>query len=312
MNAEPTHNQAIAFVESFRDYLVQELSSQCGTAWLAAATPAQEERAETEQEANAQPEAVSQPTGFHAIFTFEGSLNGDLHLELTAGDAVALASALLGAPSTTVDDAERDAMLEFLDAALPGFCESADAAQGTFSGSLTVTVSPSPAGLEVYTFSVVDGQGAEFRLRLLVDADLDTSLAEWALAQQKKDTPSAPELPAYAPAETDESQEDSMDAADAPLPYQAEPTEPVNLELVLDVELNVTLRFGQRQLTLREVLELTSGSVIELDRQVEEPVELLLDGKVIARGEAVVIDGNYGLRVTEVPQQFNHSTLRAA
>jgi flagellar motor switch protein FliN/FliY len=50
------------------------------------------------------------------------------------------------------------------------------------------------------------------------------------------------------------------------------------------------------------VLELTSGSVIELDRQVDEPVELLLDGKVIARGRAVIVDGNYGLRVTEIPQ----------
>ncbi len=76
----------------------------------------------------------------------------------------------------------------------------------------------------------------------------------------------------------------------------------MNLDLLMDVELGVTLRFGQRQLTLREVLELTSGSVVELDRQVEEPVELLLDGKVIARGEAVVVDGNYGLRVTEVVQ----------
>jgi flagellar motor switch protein FliN/FliY len=81
--------------------------------------------------------------------------------------------------------------------------------------------------------------------------------------------------------------------------------EQVNLDLVMDVELNVTLRFGQRRLSLREVLELTTGSVIELDRQVEEPVELLLEGKIIARGEAVVIDGNYGLRVTEVlPANF--------
>jgi flagellar motor switch protein FliN len=81
----------------------------------------------------------------------------------------------------------------------------------------------------------------------------------------------------------------------------------MNLELVMDVELNVTLRFGQRQLTLREVLDLSSGSVVELDRQVEEPIELLLDGKVIARGEAVVIDGNYGVRVSEVPQPVSPS-----
>ena len=80
------------------------------------------------------------------------------------------------------------------------------------------------------------------------------------------------------------------------------PIDPVNLKMVMDVELNVSLRFGQSQLPLREVLELASGSVIELDRQVDDPVELLLDGKVIARGEAVIVDGNYGLRVTEVPQ----------
>jgi flagellar motor switch protein FliN len=90
---------------------------------------------------------------------------------------------------------------------------------------------------------------------------------------------------------------------------EAAPREPVNLDLVLDVELNVTLRFGQRLLTLREVLELTSGSVIELDRQVDEPVELLLEGKVIARGEAVVIDGNYGLRVTDMPRPVSREML---
>ncbi len=75
-----------------------------------------------------------------------------------------------------------------------------------------------------------------------------------------------------------------------------------NLKLVMDVELNVSLRFGQRQMPLRELLELGNGSVIELDRMVDEPVELFLDGKLIARGEAVVVDGNYGLRVTEIPQ----------
>ena len=75
-----------------------------------------------------------------------------------------------------------------------------------------------------------------------------------------------------------------------------------NLGLVMDVALNVTLRFGQRRLALREVLDLTSGSVVELDRQVDEPVELVLDGRVVARGEAVIIDGNYGIRITKVLQ----------
>ena len=88
------------------------------------------------------------------------------------------------------------------------------------------------------------------------------------------------------------------------------PFHPANLKLVMDVELNVSLRFGQRQLPLREVLELSSGSVVELDRLVDEPVELLLDGKLVARGEAVIVDGNYGLRVTEIPQAIDTHFLR--
>jgi len=56
--------------------------------------------------------------------------------------------------------------------------------------------------------------------------------------------------------------------------------------LLRDVELEVTLRFGERIMLLRDILELGEGSVVELDRQVEEPVDLLLDGKLIARGES--------------------------
>jgi len=73
-----------------------------------------------------------------------------------------------------------------------------------------------------------------------------------------------------------------------------------NFELLRDVELEVTLRFGERSMLLRDILELGEGSVIELDREVHEPVDLLLDGKLIARGEVVVVDGNYGLRVQEL------------
>jgi flagellar motor switch protein FliN/FliY len=72
---------------------------------------------------------------------------------------------------------------------------------------------------------------------------------------------------------------------------------------VIDVPLTVTLRFGERVMRLREVLELSTGTLVELDRQVEEPVDLILNEKVIARGEVVIVDGNYGLRVTEVVER---------
>jgi flagellar motor switch protein FliN len=73
-----------------------------------------------------------------------------------------------------------------------------------------------------------------------------------------------------------------------------------NLQLVMGVELEVTLRFGQRKLPLRQLVELNPGSIVELDKRVHEPVELLLRDKVIARGEVVIVEGHYGLRVSEV------------
>jgi flagellar motor switch protein FliN/FliY len=78
-----------------------------------------------------------------------------------------------------------------------------------------------------------------------------------------------------------------------------------NLDLLMDVSLNVKLRFGQRQIPLRELLDLSDGAVLELDQEIDDPAELLLGNRVIARGEVVIVDGNYGIRVTEVvsPQQ---------
>jgi flagellar motor switch protein FliN/FliY len=73
-----------------------------------------------------------------------------------------------------------------------------------------------------------------------------------------------------------------------------------NFDLLLGVNLNLTLRFGQRVLMLREILDLNAGSVIELDRDVQEPADLLLGDKIIARGQVVIVDGNYGIRITEV------------
>jgi flagellar motor switch protein FliN/FliY len=76
-----------------------------------------------------------------------------------------------------------------------------------------------------------------------------------------------------------------------------------NLDLLLDIELGVSLRFGSRQMLLKDILELCSGSVVELDRRVEEPVDLLIDGRVIAQGEVVIVGGNYGLRILQVATQ---------
>jgi flagellar motor switch protein FliN len=73
-----------------------------------------------------------------------------------------------------------------------------------------------------------------------------------------------------------------------------------NLGLVQDILLNMTVELGRSEITIREVLELTRGSVIELDRLAGEPVDLLANGKLIAKGEIVVIEDNFGFRVTSI------------
>jgi flagellar motor switch protein FliN/FliY len=72
------------------------------------------------------------------------------------------------------------------------------------------------------------------------------------------------------------------------------------LNVLYDLELDATLQFGSREVPLREVLELGPGDVVELNRHVSEPVDLVVGDRIIARGEVVVVSGNFALRITEV------------
>ena len=73
-------------------------------------------------------------------------------------------------------------------------------------------------------------------------------------------------------------------------------------ELLLDVELEASLRFGAREMPLSEILELGPGDVVQLDRNISDPVDLLVGDKIVARGEVVLVNGYFGLRVTEVAE----------
>jgi flagellar motor switch protein FliN len=84
-------------------------------------------------------------------------------------------------------------------------------------------------------------------------------------------------------------------AANAPAPGLSP-----GLELLLDVELEASLRFGSREMPLGEILDLGPGDVVQLDRHVADPVDLIVGDKIVARGEVVLVNGNFGLRVTEV------------
>ena len=72
------------------------------------------------------------------------------------------------------------------------------------------------------------------------------------------------------------------------------------LDLIMDVPLRVTVELGRTRMQIRDVLDLGKGSVVELDKLVGEPVDMLVNGKLIAKGEVVVIDENFGIRVTDI------------
>ena len=71
-------------------------------------------------------------------------------------------------------------------------------------------------------------------------------------------------------------------------------------ELLLDVELPVSVSFGRANVALKDVLKLTTGSIVELNRSIVEPVEVIVNNCVVARGEVVVIEGNFGVRIQHV------------
>jgi flagellar motor switch protein FliN len=204
----------------------------------------------------------------HFALAFEGSVEGTCTLTFRRAEALALAAKCQREELTEFGSEQAEFLAKLIDQA----GASLESQGGALTLHATATSETPSEGLNALDKTATDDQGQRLSLRFLV-------------------SPAFLEALAHSPEEAPQPMDAALSASEAR-----------NLDLVMDVELNVTLRFGQRQLALREVMELTSGSVIELDRQVEEPVELLLEGKVIAKGEAVVIDGNYGLRVTEVPR----------
>ncbi len=113
-------------------------------------------------------------------------------------------------------------------------------------------------------------------------------------------TGEGPPMAAVAPAEapTGAAGEPGGQAASpAPAPGGRNPR---SLELLHGVEMSVTVELGRTKLLMREVLSLHPGSIIELDRAAGAPVDILVNGKLLARGEVVVVDDELGVRLTEI------------
>ncbi len=79
-----------------------------------------------------------------------------------------------------------------------------------------------------------------------------------------------------------------------------EADESSSLGVLLDVQLPVAIRFGETEMIIEEIVKLGVGSVIELNSGIDQPVELVVNNRILARGEVVTVDGFYGIRITEI------------
>ena len=216
-----------------------------------------------------------------------GAVRGEMTLRLPASTAVLLAQKFLQETEAAPEQptAEHKEALEELLRQVAG--QAATTLAATAGGEVQLHVSsgsaPSWAEAGKKRLRTRDESGREIEIEIVVSAALAAALPAPKAA--------APEIPK---------------ATAAPVGVQPEPVTAeasiaeAHYERLRDVLLEVKLRFGTRRMLLRDVLALSAGVVVELDNHVNSPVDLLLDGKVVAHGDVVVVDGKYGLRVTQV------------
>lgn len=117
------------------------------------------------------------------------------------------------------------------------------------------------------------------------------ALAEQEVATQAPATPPAPEAESYPRAHFQDLE---------PTPAKGPASEDVNLDVILDIPVTIAMEIGHTKISIRNLLQLNQGSVVELDRLAGEPLDVLVNGTLIAHGEVVVVNEKFGIRLTDV------------
>jgi flagellar motor switch protein FliN len=263
-SSPPTDIEARAYMQVWAESMAQVLGQIAGSPFAVECL--------TDAPAEAQP---GEENDLRAIVFAAGGLRGEMSLRIRRPAILALAQLFLSEARDAAAEFKTDhteAVAELLRQVVGHAATALKPRWGEVQLRLESTSPPSWSVGASGCLAAASGSTFPFSLEWQLSAALNAALA--AASRPPETTPS--------------------------LPLEDSAAGEKNLELLRDVELEVALRFGERSMLLRDILELGEGSVVELDRQVEEPVDLLLDGKLIARGEVVVVDGNYGLRIQEM------------
>jgi flagellar motor switch protein FliN len=237
---------------------------------------------------------------------YQKGLNGTLFFSLPLKEGTVLVDLMLGgegAPAEELVGDSKDALAETFNQVMGSANQTlSDLAGETFAISNVEIVAMAS---DAAAFSEQLGQGTFQDIALPTAQDaLNTTvhlLFPDLLLQQLKRKLGLGEAAAVPAASTSS----VATTLTAPPPRQAPvasgpTTDAGNLELLLDIQLPVVVRMGQTEMQMGELLKLTPGSILELNRSADAPVELLVNGKLIAKGEVVVVDGNFAFRITEI------------
>lgn len=151
--------------------------------------------------------------------------------------------------------------------------------------------------IAIVSFQMKIGELINSEFMQVIPLEIAKEEARLLLNPESSEEPVQPQEPA--PQEVPAAEPDRVDSASSSL-FKGEAHNLKNIDLILDVPLKVSVVLGKTKRPIKEVLNLTPGSIVELDRLADEPVDILVNGTLIARGEVVVIDENFGVRITSI------------
>jgi len=241
-------------------------------------------------ETSSQPPSAADSDVWYTVVA-GGAVHGEMALRLPAASGTRLARKFLGetepaaeaiaVPPITPEQitSEHKEALEELLRQIAGLAATALAATagGEVQLHLSASAAPSWSSDAIVCLQTRDEAGTPISVEIQISPALAAELQPRAQAP--------PPVQTLAP-------------ASPPASTQSPPS--ASYRRLMEVGLDVKLRFGTRRMLLRDVLALSAGVVVELENSLHSPVDLLLEGRLIAQGEVVIVDGKYGLRITDV------------
>jgi flagellar motor switch protein FliN len=279
------------FIEAIRKAICDVFSKTFGSDWTVEIT----ERRQTNEEAAA----------VWFGFLLSGDVQGEAALQISLHDAGLLANKFVADPEKSKADfdvTDKQVVQEILQQVLSSAAANLKEQFGQITSKVIAIGPPAWDGLTIFLY-VAGGLWGGSSLQLRLNNELVAAMSP------KPATASA--VPAVESAPTTlvpTAHEERVSIAteiqelywDVDLKEGLASISGKDFDLLRKTDLQLRMRFGTRTLTLKDVLGLSSGSIIKLDREVQAPADLMLGEKIVGRGEVVIVDGNFGVRVTEV------------